>query len=415
MKIDKTIAFVLAASLSIGTFAQETVPQVKVGGFIRNYFAYDSRENVSGTEDLFNYLPKDENIVDGKDLNQVNSFRFAALTSRLWVQASGYQVEGWDVSARIEGDFYSGVTGVTGTAQLRLRQAFVTLGKNAWNFKVGQAWHPMAADMPDIFSLNAGAPFGPFNRSPLALAEVKLSDAFTLSAAAIWQMQYASNGPSGTSANYIKWGCTPEFYFGLNYKSDAFLGRAGVDILSIKPRRYNDSNTAKVNDRITTVSPFLYAQYSKDLLTIKAKTVFAQAGEHFNLNGGYGVSAIHADGTWDYTPTRNSSSWLSILYGKKLQGMLFAGYVKNFGTKDSIIDTDHLYFSKNSFKDMTQMWRLTPTVLYNLGKVAFGLEYEVTGVEYGDFAASSDSHGLATENLHWVVNNRLQMMLKYTF
>ena len=31
---------------------------------------------------------------------------------------------------------------------------------------IGQAWHPMAADMPDIFSLEAGSPFGPFNRSP---------------------------------------------------------------------------------------------------------------------------------------------------------------------------------------------------------------------------------------------------------
>ena len=34
----------------------------KFYGFIRNYFTYDSRENVSGTGDLFNYIPKDYEI-----------------------------------------------------------------------------------------------------------------------------------------------------------------------------------------------------------------------------------------------------------------------------------------------------------------------------------------------------------------
>ena len=29
-------------------------------GFVRNYFAYDSRESMSGTGDLYNYQPRDE-------------------------------------------------------------------------------------------------------------------------------------------------------------------------------------------------------------------------------------------------------------------------------------------------------------------------------------------------------------------
>ena len=31
-------------------------------GFIRNYFTYDSRESISGTGDLYNYQPKDQNL-----------------------------------------------------------------------------------------------------------------------------------------------------------------------------------------------------------------------------------------------------------------------------------------------------------------------------------------------------------------
>lgn len=400
--------------------AQESESQIKLYGFIRNFFTYDSHEGKSGTEDFFYYLPYDNPNVDTSEADpyQVSTFRFASLTSRLGVDVSGYQISDWKIGAKIEADFYAGLTGVTGTAQFRLRQAFMTLGKNDWSFKIGQAWHPMAADMPDVTSLNAGAPFGPFSRTPLATAEFKVSDAFSMTASAIWQMQYTSAGPNGASANYIKYGCTPEIYFGLNLKSGGFLGRVGVDVLSIRPRAYNTANGAyasgakKVNDRITTSSVYAYAQYTKDLFTLKAKTIFAQAGEHMNLNGGYGVSEILSDGSWEYSPTRNSSSWISLKYGKKVQAVLFGGYVKNLGTKDELVGD--LYFSKNSYSNMNQMWRLSPAVIYNLGKVAFALEYELTNVEYGKFLPS-DKNGLATDNLHWVSNNRLQIMAKYTF
>ena len=398
----------LAAALSAN--AQET--QFKWYGFIRNYAVADSRESVYGTEDFFYYLPKDRKIVDGVDLNADHTFAFAAITSRLGLDVMGYQVEGWKVGAKLEADFYAGVSGVTGTALFRLRQAYLTLGKNAVSFKIGQAWHPMAADMPHVFALNTGAPFGPFSRTPQAAMDLKLSNDVTLTAAAIWQMQYTSAGPNGASADYIKYAGTPEVYFGLSYKANGFTARAGVDVLSIKPRHLNDAGTRKVSDRITTVSPFLYAEYTKGLFSVKAKTIFAQAGEHMNLNGGYGVSAVNTDGSWEYAPTRNSSSWISFSYGKKAQVVLFGGYVRNFGTAKDLVGP--LYFSKNSFSNMNRMFRVTPEFIYNLGKVAFGFEYELTGVQYGTFGAN-DKHGLATENLHWVRNHRFQLMAKYTF
>ena len=399
-------AFLLAAAL--GANAQET--QFKWYGFIRNYAVADSRESVYGTEDFFYYLPKDRNIVDGQDLNAQRTFAFAAITSRLGLDVSGYQVEGWKVGAKLEADFYAGVSGVTGTALFRLRQAFLTMNKNAFTLKVGQAWHPMAADMPHVFALNTGAPFGPFSRTPQATLDLKLSSELTLTASAIWQMQYTSAGPNGASADYIKYAGTPEVYLGLAYKANGFAAKAGVDVLSIKPR-HNDG-VRKVSDRITTVSPFLYAEYSKGLFAVKAKTIFAQAGEHMNLNGGYGVSAVNGDGSCEYAPTRNSSSWISFSYGKKAQVVLFGGYVRNFGTAKELVG--QLYFSKNSFSNMNRMFRVTPEFIYNLGKVAFGLEYELTGVQYGSFGVN-DRHGLATENLHWICNNRIQLMVKYTF
>ena len=400
----------LAASLNAG--AQDA--QFKWYGFIRNYAVADSRESVYGTEDFFYYLPKDRNVVDGQDLNSQRTFAFAAITSRLGLDVTGYQIEGWKVGAKLEADFYAGVSGVTGTALFRLRQAFLTMNKNAFSLKVGQAWHPMAADMPHVFALNTGAPFGPFSRTPQATVDLKLSNELTLTASALWQMQYTSAGPNGASADYIKYAGTPEVYLGLGYKANGFAAKAGVDVLSIKPR--HDDGHQKVSDRITTVSPFLYAEYSKGLFSVKAKTIFAQAGEHMNLNGGYGVTSVTADGSYEYAPTRNSSSWVSFSYGKKAQFVLFGGYVRNFGTAKELISSDknHLFFSKNSFSNMNRMFRVSPEFIYNLGKVAFGLEYELTGVQYGTFG-TNDVRGLATENLHWIRNHRLQLMVKYTF
>ena len=397
----------LAATLSA---AAQDAPKFKWYGFIRNYAVADTRESVYGTEDFFYYLPKDTKMVNGTDLNAQRTFAFAAITSRLGLDVTGYEVSGWNVSAKLEADFYAGVSGVTGTALFRLRQAYVTLAKGGFSAKIGQTWHPMAADMPHVFSLNTGAPFGPFSRTPEVVLEGKLSDSVTLTGALLWQMQYTSAGPEGASANYMKYGGIPELYLGLSYKKGGFTGRVGVDMLSIRPR-HNDG-AHKVSDRITTVSPFIYLEYTKNLFSVKAKSIFAQAGEHMNLNGGYGVSAVNADGSWSYTPTRNSSTWVSLSYGKKLQGVLFAGYVRNFGTKDALVGD--LYFSKNSFSNMRQMYRIAPEVIYNLGKVAFGLEYEMTSVQYGDFGLN-DVYGLANENIHCVANHRFQLMVKYTF
>ena len=414
----------LAVCASLG--AQETKPKVSLYGFIRNYYAFDTRESVAGTEDFFYYLPKDENKVGDVDLNEQNSLRFAALTSRIGLNVTGYEYNGLKFGAKIETDFYNGLSGVTGTAVLRLRQAYATVGKNDWLVTAGQAWHPMAADMPDVFSLNTGAPFGPFSRTPLVKFDYNFNNTLSLTASAIWQMQYTSAGPNGASADYIKYGCTPEFYLGLNYKNEGLLLRAGVSVLSIKPRRNNGS--VKVDDRITTFTPFLYGQYQSGLFSVKVKTTYAEAGEHVNLNGGYGISGLKSDGvSYEYTPTRNSSTWASFMYGKKTQWILFAGYVKNFGTKDELYGAAdgyapaaNLYFSKNSFSNMNQMWRLTPTVIHNIGKFAIGLEYEVTSVQYGDYKTIDGvkfigSKGLAEDNLHWITNNRIQALVKFTF
>ena len=418
----------------------------KLYGFIRNYFIYDSRESVSGTGDLFYYLPKDVKMENGMDLNAESSFRFVALTSRLGVDVSGYNINNIHFGAKIEGDFYAGLSNssnanateyfpsnnkISGTATARLRQAYATITwkdlpmndeqKASVALKVGQAWHPMAADMPHLFSLEVGAPFGPFSRTPLAQMDANLGSNWVISAAAIWQMQYQSTGPIGGSALYMKYGKTPEMYAAVAYKTKSFLIRGGVDVLSIKPRVFGElnDNTVKVSDRKTSVLGYVYTQYSYKNFAVKAKTTFGEGGEHMNLMSGYAKVGENADGSWNYASLRNSSSWLSLSYGKKWQGVLFLGYVKNLGLAEAAsgpLAKGDVYFCGNGFSNINKMYRINPQIIYNIGKLNVGLEYQWTSVQYGEYDGGKlNAYGLADKNLHWVGNNRINMMVKFNF
>ena len=81
--------------LSASLYAEDSAPKLKVYGFIRNYYAFDSRESLAGTEDLFYYVPKDISLNDENvDINANPNFKFAALTSRLGVDVKGYEYKG---------------------------------------------------------------------------------------------------------------------------------------------------------------------------------------------------------------------------------------------------------------------------------------------------------------------------------
>ncbi len=405
----------------------------KLYGFIRNYFAFDSRESKSGTKDLFYYIPKDEALnAKGEDMNANPTFRFLAITSRVGLDVKDYQFGKTKVGAKIETDFYCMNGNV---AVLRLRQAYATLGwdglgkgqKQSASLKVGQAWHPIAADQPYVIDLETGTPFNPFSRTPQVMLDYNFSKHFTLTGGFIWQMQYLSSGPNGASDSYIKYGCTPEFYAGVTFKSNnGFLGRVGMDVLSIKPR-WRDANGSKVDDRLTTVNPYVYAQYAAGDFSVNAKVVYASAGEHFNMLSGYGVTDINSDGSWEYTPLHSTASYVSVKYGRKLQVQGMIGYMKNLGTSKSLFEdpanpgytsTKNVYISGNGFHNLNQIIRVTPTVVYNLGKLSFGLEYDITSAQYGKYAVDdhvNSSNGLVDSGLHWIVNHRLLGMVKFTF
>ena len=73
----KIIFTALAVLMALSASAQEqSKNHFKLYGFIRNYYAFDTRESLAGTEDFFYYLPKDYSYgtdfdASKQDLNEI--------------------------------------------------------------------------------------------------------------------------------------------------------------------------------------------------------------------------------------------------------------------------------------------------------------------------------------------------------
>ncbi|MBR3990083.1 MAG: hypothetical protein IKI85_06010 [Bacteroidales bacterium] len=417
----KVILLAMAALLSgSAAFAQEEKPaHFKLYGFIRNYLSADSRAVNAGTEDLYFYMPKGHDMKDGLDLNSGFNWRFVSLTTRLGVDVSGYKWGTMGVSGKVEADFYN----LSGSVPvLRLRQAFIKLTRD--NIPVvltlGQAWHPMAADMPHMNNLETGAPFNPFNRSPQVTADIDLGSGVTLTASLLYLNHYLPTGPAGKTKDYYKYGL-PEAYLGVSYKSSKFLGRLGVDIVNMRPYRtltdwrVQDASSAKtieVKSLLTTFSPFVFLQYTSGKFQLRAKSILAQAGEHMNLLSGYGVHAFNEDGTIEYTPMQDWASFVSFSYGKKFQVMGMLGYMKQLGTTQDLTD-NNVWMNTSADVHIQQAFRATPTVAWNLGKFTVSLEYNLTAAEFG--SGARNARGMWDGDKEWILNHRFICMTKFNF
>ena len=413
----KYIAILFLAVTGLVAHAQETPAKFKLYGFIRNYAVADTRAVNAGTEDLYFYMPKAVSMTDGFDQNAGFNWRFVSLTTRLGLDVSGYKFGNLGVSGKVEADFYN----LSGSvAILRLRQAFMKLSwdESPVTLTIGQAWHPMAADMPHMNNLETGAPFNPFNRSPQLTADVKLGDNLTFTASLLYLNHYLPTGPNNKSKDYYKYGL-PELYMGLSYKDGGFLGRVGLDMTNIRPYRTHADwrvadaltpPTIEVKSLMTTFSPFFYAQYTEGLFQVKAKSILAQSGEHMNLLSGYGVHSFNNDGTISYTPMQDWASFLSFSYGKKFQVMAMLGYMKQLGTTADLTD-NQLWMNTSADVHIQQALRATPTVAWNIGKFTVSLEYNLTAAEFG--TGTRNERGMFTGTPEWVLNHRFICMTKF--
>ncbi len=454
----KKIVFLAMMLATVGTlFAQkpEEKKSLQLGdkvrvtpyGFVRNYFTYDSRKTYTVIGGEYNMIPYDENWnlteneadllgLERTDLNAVPDAKFLAITTRIGLNLDGPIILGAKSSGKIEADF--GGFSTTNTV-LRLRHAYMKLNWKSeeglgQELLAGQTWHPLSGDiMPELLGMAAGAPFRAHSRTPQLRYIMTMPNGMGFTASLLYQLQYMYNGPSYSgsswsstaSTDYANHAIMPEMFLGLNYKSDKVYMQLGADVQPLRPRTFGVVNGVKVpvDELLVTCTPTAYFQYTDGLFALKSRYILANNTSHVNQLNGYAVTGVDSNGTWSYAPLKAHIAYLNLAYGKKVRANLFFGYMKNLGTVDGeelhnfgIAAAPNYYiYTKggNNFTHLDQVWRVAPSISYNLKAFNVGLEYEVTAASYGEISETGSI--VDNDNLHTVINNRLCLLIKYNF
>lgn len=389
-------------------FAQRKEFTYKFYGFVRGDLFYNNRANVAPVDGNFYLYPMDKlPDANGEDLNATPNGSFYTFTTRLGLDFTGPRLGTARTSAKIETDF-GGFS--SSTTMLRIRQAYVALDWDKSQLLIGQTWHPLSGSvMPDVLNLSTGAPFNPFNRSPMLRFQYRAGN-IKMTAATLWQLQYLSSGPVGGSEEYIKNSCIPEMYVGADFINNGWIAGVGGYMISLKPRTVSTVGNAryKVDERITSFSAEAHLKYTGKNFMFAAKSLLASGLDHTALLGGYAVSGIDPEnGEQDYTPFRHSTSWVNLTVGTKWKAGLFAGYSKNLGT-DSDMHTSMTLYGKGL--NIDQLFMVNPNLSYNLSFWKFGVEYCLSTAQYG----TNELSGKVTDT-HSVTNHRILALLVYHF
>ena len=420
-KVGLLLIFLIILTSSVFAQQEPTKLSYKLYGFVRTDFCYDSRQGASANEGLFYLYPLDIKPDDSdahKDLNATPSSGFYAFNTRFGLDITGLKVFDADVLARVEADFagYS-----NSSTLLRIRRAFMKMQWENSSLLIGQEWHPMFGGVvPSVLSLNTGAPFNPFNRSPQINYSYKFGNV-TLIAAALWQFQYTSIGPEGKKPNYQRNSNVPEFSAAIDFKRNGIVFGAMADYLTLQPRTQfiSENKTYKVTEQhLTSFSYGAYVGYSHNLFSVNIKSVLGENMANLSMPGGFGVSKIDpVTGQQEYTNFKHSTSWLNFVYGKKYQGSLFAGYTKNLGSQDKLALTDANNLASTVVygdgMNMNELYRFCGIFSYNVPNFTIGLEYEFTTSVYGE-GARNVTDGLF-EKTHDVSGHRILGVISYNF
>ena len=401
------LIFIAFSTLAI---AQETT-KLKVYGFVSNDFFYNSRQNVEMVDGVIQLFPKPIELnTAGVDKNAVAQAEMISVDTRLGIDLTGAPILGAKSSGKIEADFAG-----FGTSYyvFRIRQAFIKLNWEKTELLVGQTWHPLFGSVvPTTFSANAGGPFQPFNRSPQVRVKQTLTSTLSATAAALYEMQYASQGPAGPSNTYMKNAIAPDLFVGLENKTKHWTLGVGADLKTIKPEPLNDAT-------ISSLSASAYAQYVNGKLQLKGKTTYGGNLSDQLMLGGYGVSKYASDSATvlSYTNLKSMNTWVNLVYGTKLQVGLLLGAANNLGSSDNfdLRKGKKMTAYGYSFYDASQqvldhLYRIAPQVSYNLSNFKFGLEYDYTTASYG--AIQRDG---SAKNTYSVSNNRILASVMYIF
>lgn len=377
-------------------------------GFVAAQSWINTHESVAGAEGFLYLYPTDrlENLVDQHDERAIPQGSWFGTMARLGFVLKGPEIFGAASRAKAELEF----SGHSSPGSILYRHAFIALDWEKSTLTLGQTWHPMNDLFPSTVGIAIGSPFNALNRSPQLRYEYFLGNdkKIKLTGAAIFQAANGSFGyaTAGKSYNYNRWSILPMLYAGIDFTLGDLKVGGGLEYKRTTPRiDYADNNKKYYLDGLCGM---IQAQYNKDKLAVKAKTLIGHDMSHLGICTGFG-QVDHLDaGDIRFAPLAASSSWAQVQYGGALKFGVFGGYMSNWGAgKDLIPGT--IRAAEGGTID--NMWRVAPNVQYTVGNMNLGVEYELTTVAYG---TTIEANGKVSDT-HNVSNNRLLLSVMYAF
>jgi len=402
----KVVSILFIGIFGVGLFAQsgdESKFGIKFSGFVKNDFIFDSRQTVSLRRGHFLLWPAAElPDIDDHDINAKANFNFLAIQTRLKGTITGPDVFGAKTSAVIEGAFFGHSNpDVNG---FRLRHAFGKLNWENTELLFGQYWHPMfiAQSFPGVVSFNTGAPFQPFARNP-QLRITHKTGKISLMVVAFSQVDFTSPGGSIPLRNSM----VPETHFQVSYNSKN--SEAGTEILAglgagykmIVPRLQTDSGYV-AHDKFGSIMAQGFLKIRVPKVTIKLEGTYGQNNDDALMLSSWGVTSVDPlTDHREYTPLSSMAFWADIhTNGVTWQAGLFAGYTKNLGADEQILPE----YKFGARSDIDYIYRVSPRIIYNVGKLRFALELEYTTAAFGEINVNGTiDDGVPVSNLRTLI------------
>ena len=383
-------------------------------GFVAAQSWINTHESVAGAEGFLYLYPTDKATVPGDDhdRNAVPQGSWFGTMARLGFVLHGPQVFGAASRAKAELEF----SGHSAPGSVLYRHAFIALDWDRSTLTLGQTWHPMNDLFPSTVGIAIGSPFNALNRSPQLRYEYFPDDnkSIKLTGAAIFQAANTTVGPDPADTAAIKTktiknysfarrSMMPMFYVGIDFTFGNLKVGGGLEYQHICPLTDQDNDNKKYY--MDGLCGMIQAQYNREKLAIKAKTLIGQNMSHLGICSGFGLVDNTNPDEIRYAPLAASSSWAQIQYGGALKCGLMGGYMSNWGAGKNL---SAVYAVEGGRID--KMWRVAPNIQYVTGNMNLGVEYELTTVAYGDRQANG-----TVKNTHEVSNNRLLFSVMYSF
>ena len=371
-------------------FAQEESPKygINFSGYVKNDFYYDSRQTIDVREGhllLFpaNVLPDE----DGKDINSHPSYHFVSIQTRLTGKITAPDAFGAKTSGIIEAEFFGNTQNTIN--EFRLRHAFMKLNWTKTELLMGQYWHPMfvTENFPGTVSINTGIGFQPFSRNTQIRLSYQIGN-IKFIGVCFGERDFPTRDANGSpNVAMVRNSITPHVHFQTQYikkneeNGNEFIAGLGAGYKTVMPQIATSENYYS-EQTLGSLSAFGYVSLKTKPVTVRFETVYGENMTDVLFFGGFAVLNVldEIKNELSYASVRNASFWTDIsTNGKIWQAGLFAGYNRNLGTEFKVVEGPF-----GLAPNIASLYRMSPRVMWNSGKVRVAFEVEYTVAMYGD-------------------------------